>query len=59
MVNMVSIIAYVIMNYGIISIMVTPSFWIGFTLALISIFGMQPLNSDKIEFLRNFDDLLL
>lgn len=59
MVNMVSIIAYVIMNYGIISIMVTPSFWIGFTLALILIFGMQPLNADKIEFLRNFDDLLL
>lgn len=51
--------AYVIMNNNFMYIMVTPFFWLGFMLALISIFGLQPLNSEKIEALKNFDDLLL
>lgn len=51
--------AYVIMNSRFTTTVVTPFFWLGFTLALISIFGLQPLNAKKIEFLRNFDDILL
>jgi hypothetical protein len=35
------------------------SFWIGFVLALVCIFGLQPLSTEKIQFLKEFDDLLL
>lgn len=38
---------------------ITPSFWLGFTLALICIFQLEPLSTDKIEYLKAWDDLLL
>lgn len=37
----------------------TVSFWIGFVLAMICIFGLQPLSTEKIQYLKEWDELLL